>query len=502
MNQTKHFYYAVASYLLITLLLLPLFKYNINPDGIMYIMISEKFYNLNFAEAINGCWGPLFPWLIIPSFVIGIEPVLYIKFLFLIIGVLLFFIVKKYADKFLPEERYHYLLYYSLVPLIVYFTYWVLCPDYILLLLLLYYTFLVFREDFLEKKSSSLLIGVLGALMYLTKAYGFPFFLLHFFIFALLKLWRTTSFERKKNFSNAFITLLIFTIISGTWIGLIYNKYGELTISTTGKFNQAFVHPESYYSHQYLKKGLVEIPSPNAITALEDPSMYEAKTWSPFSSIDYFLYQLKLIGKNSLKLLLYTFFFTPFYLLIFFNFKKIKRDKFLVNAFISFLTYVSGYLLLFFETRYVWFPLIIMLMITFKIYTKLVVQSENKKKIVLILSLLFILSTLPISVYALYSKYEYGETEYKISEELKKENVAGRIASNKQGMETLYVAYYLKSKFLGNENRYLNEPDFREKLQQFNIDYFLVWNEPDYQTDMYKEIVINSYPELKVYKIK
>jgi len=143
-----------------------------------------------------------------------------------------------------------------------------------------------------------------------------------------------------------------------------------------------------------------------------------------------------------------------------------------------------------------------MLMITFKIYTNLVVQSENKKKIVLILSLLFILSTLPISVYALYSKYEYGETEYKISEELKKENVAGRIASNKQGMETLYVAYYLKSKFLGNENRSLNEPDFREKLQQFNIDYFLVWNEPDYQTDMYKEIVINSYPELKVYKIK
>ncbi len=47
-------------------LLIPYFQYELNPDGISYFSIAEKYQSGNFKDAVNGMWAPLLPWTLVP----------------------------------------------------------------------------------------------------------------------------------------------------------------------------------------------------------------------------------------------------------------------------------------------------------------------------------------------------------------------------------------------------------------------------------------------------
>ncbi|MHC4720172.1 MAG: hypothetical protein ACYSYT_06835, partial [Planctomycetota bacterium] len=49
------------------------YRYQINPDGISYISVAQKYLAGDFAGAINGYWGPLYSWLLMPFLYFGIE---------------------------------------------------------------------------------------------------------------------------------------------------------------------------------------------------------------------------------------------------------------------------------------------------------------------------------------------------------------------------------------------------------------------------------------------
>jgi hypothetical protein len=53
-------------YLLGALALLPGFRHEINPDGISYISIARRYLAGDLRGAVNGYWGPLFSWALVP----------------------------------------------------------------------------------------------------------------------------------------------------------------------------------------------------------------------------------------------------------------------------------------------------------------------------------------------------------------------------------------------------------------------------------------------------
>ncbi len=54
-------------YFVFGLFLLNYYQYILNSDGISYISIAQKYMVGDFGNAINGYWGPLLSWLMIPT---------------------------------------------------------------------------------------------------------------------------------------------------------------------------------------------------------------------------------------------------------------------------------------------------------------------------------------------------------------------------------------------------------------------------------------------------
>jgi len=137
------------------------------------------------------------------------------------------------------------------------------------------------------------LCGIFGALAYLSKSYGFTFFIATFLILNLFQYFPDSDrYRRKKVFKNFVLGFAIFLMISGVWIGLISSADGKLTFGTAGKQNYAEVAPPTNgfddYSHGIYKPG--QIPN------------FVPQQWSPFSSWSNFKYQLSLIWYNTLKI--------------------------------------------------------------------------------------------------------------------------------------------------------------------------------------------------------
>src|SRR5258706_3649627 len=61
-------------------------RYEITPDGISYISVAQKYLDGNFSDAINGFWGPLLSWLLVPFLAVGIPSLLAPEVVLLVTG--------------------------------------------------------------------------------------------------------------------------------------------------------------------------------------------------------------------------------------------------------------------------------------------------------------------------------------------------------------------------------------------------------------------------------
>src|SRR5262252_9453801 len=72
------------------------YRFQINPDGVSYISIAQGYLHGDFKHAVNGYWGPLLSWLLVPLLAVKIEPVLATKLLAVLMAganVVLFYLV-------------------------------------------------------------------------------------------------------------------------------------------------------------------------------------------------------------------------------------------------------------------------------------------------------------------------------------------------------------------------------------------------------------------------
>lgn len=483
---------------------------HIGGDEISYINIAHAYATGEWRTAINGYWSPFYSWLMIPFLSFGSSPIyaVYVsKILSITIGFLTILGIRHLLNVFNITNIVRMAALLSLVPIILYFALTYATPDLLLTCILIFYLSIILSPKYSNNNINGILCGFIGAVAYLTKSYAFPFFVVHFLLFNLIYYFKgINSAKKNKILKNLVLGAVVFLFVSGFWIGAISEKYGKLTISTAGEHNQAFMGPE-YSAHPVFYTGLYKPPNNSSTSIWDDPSYIKMVHWSPFDSVDSFNYQLKRIWKNIIytTVIIESFFHVAFLILISIIVfilryaKKCVKDKF-IYLLITMGIYISGYLLIIPEWRYLW-PIFILLVVSAFYLVDILFKNRSINRIfrnILLIILIFSVTAEPIYETVLFS--DASNSIYDLSNILKNEyGIQGNIASNEWGGKSLIISYYLGAKYYG-KTKSKNSIDLMKELDENNIDYYFLWNGEEYfRLSGYKEITEGKIIGLKIY---
>ena len=373
--------------------------YTDNPDSIQYIVISSHYLHGDFPAALNGYWSPLISWLLIPFQLIFSDGIIAFKILQIVIAVLTVLLWEKLVQQILPQIRLKKLFAFFGVIFVVPAAILNLTPDllFVLVLFALLNHFIQMFGDgdrLLALTNRELIItGLLGGLLYLTKAFGLPLFLIVFSFVVFRK-------KRFFNLKRVFVVMGIFILISGSWIAAISSKYNHFTISEAARFNMTKeVAPLSGQMVELpgLGVGLSDPPiSEQSVSSWENPGAnFQLTSLSPVSDSNYYY---GLIKRNLLSIY-YTDFRRQigivFLLLLIFFFVQRKKGQSeisfahgLVLSVVLF-TYL-GYSLILVHERYTWSCMLLMFLMSAFFLTQLD-KKVFPSNMILALSLVFFL---------------------------------------------------------------------------------------------------------------
>lgn len=271
------------------------FRYQINPDGISYINIAERYAAFDFSGALNGYWGVLLSWILVPFLWIGADPVisLYVISILSSIGTVLlvhkFAIAKLSSLNTLPL----YLIELTLLLILASLSLSVLTPD-ILLSFVLFLVFLAF-VGFNDKPNvkRGILLGASGALLYFTKPVGLILFL--FLLLAYVIYLVVLKKNGLKFIIPVVITLILLVLPFCIALSLKYNKP---TFTTGSTYNIDFISPIKQRSHTITSPGIYLPANEHDTSVWDDPTYLPAAKWSPFHSTTDFKYYINQILIN------------------------------------------------------------------------------------------------------------------------------------------------------------------------------------------------------------
>ena len=488
----------------------------IGGDEISYINIAHAYVIGHGENAINGYWSPLFSWLMAPFMLLfGFKPLygVYIsKALSIIIGLFTILSVWKLSHTFKLDKTVERTLLFALIPSIVYFSLMYNTPDLLLVTLLIYYLSIILDSNYPNSLVNGVICGFVGSAAYLTKSFAFPFFLFHYILFNIIFYFRGIKIEKKNILKNLLLGLSIFFVISGLWVGTISEKYGKLTISTAGDYNQALVGPEykvNIMDHGNIPQsyvGLISPPNNDSTSTWDDPSYEKLDHWSVLGSYKNIEYELNLILAN----IIYTFniilsFMPASILILFFMILFSFRSRFdkaskniLKYLLITMVIYMGGYCIITPEWRYLWFIFVLLMVSSFFMIDRLYKTNVLNIKIRNIL-LILLLCTFVIQPTIEAVHFAHVDNTYNLSNILKEDyGVHGNIASNDWGM--INIPYYLNAKYYGATKKTNDSEELDKQLINDNIDYYFV-SDPtvNLQLHDYHEITNGKIANLTVY---
>lgn len=313
--------------------------------------------------------------------------------------------------------------------------------------------------------------------------------------------------------------LAVFLIICSLWITLISLKYGGLTISTSGSYNYALVGPESM-GHPMLTSGLIN-PENGTISIWDDPSYLPVQKWSPIGSWANFIFQLNLLLNNTWQsiniikgfsvltlpiAILYT-------ILCLYRYKGQVLRVTALYPILSALLFLSGFIIIFVEDRYIWIITILLILMGGELITYVMKSSRNLLKskdnpniryLSILLALLMMISfalgpTMTIQYYMKQNPpldKSLNDTGYELSHDY---SIRGNLASDGKWGDTLGIAYYLNSPYYG-VTKGDNDNETENELMNNSIDYYIVWGSHRYNFSYYDQAITSrNSPELTVY---
>lgn len=505
-------------YLILGIFLIKYYRYQINPDGISYISIAQKYLNGDFGDAVNGYWGPLLAWLLAPFLCFSSDALLAGKILSLFTGIAAFIALRALSYRFEMSESTRTTILFSTIPVILSFAFSDLTPDLLLTCMLLFYLTVIFSANYADRINKGILCGVLGGVAYLSKSFAFPFFISHFLIMNVLHYFRSETKQAKKNVARNFLAgAVAFAVISGVWIGLISNKYGELTFGTSGKTTYRAAAVGGRQSLGVHWQGFLEPANATAISVWEDPSYLKAPPQEPMNTGASIKTRLRIVAKH-IRIIAD----------IFMNFSSLsiaigiayvllwlrRFNKTTIQTISSEVLYptvtiallAGGYSLVWVQARYLWVLCIMSMLMGGYVLGILFQNSFFTKTRKTALLIIFFLSFVVPASQGLKSYANRGKGIYGLSEVLKSRVTPARnIASNTSWAGSLFLSYHLDCKYYGAQKKNISKTELKRQLEKYGIDYYLVWGGAagDFRfLSNYEEITGGRIPGLWIYSLK
>lgn len=248
------------------------FKDGINSDGVSYLTLSKKYAWGYFSEAVNAYWSPLYSWLLAPGWWPGVDMLAFAKGLNLTFAVLGMAAWMALLNELGLSLRWRLATGLASLPLWLLFAFEAITPDVLLVLLMVVQQRALVQWLKTGKMRPALVWGLFGALGYLAKAYYFPFFLAQW---AFTLGWSLLFSDQKRHIARQSVAaLLIFSSISGLWIGVISARQGQFTLSAAVAYNQVKYESAESKGHLMETIGLHRPPTRFAVSIWEDISPY------------------------------------------------------------------------------------------------------------------------------------------------------------------------------------------------------------------------------------
>lgn len=514
-------------YLLLGIYLLKYYQFDpISRDLISIMSIAKIYAAGEVNNAINGYWGPMFSWLLVPFIISNPTPqfTLYsTKILTVIIGFFTIIGVRFLSYRFEIEEDVRTALLFPVIFIILYFALRLNPVDLLLLCFLVYYMYFIYSPKYSLNWYNGMLCGVLGALAYLTKSFAFPFFLAHFLLFNILHYFKNTESkkdllkkQKKGVLKNLILGLAVFFVISGFWTGVISEKYDYLTFGTSGEYNLDEIGPIQRELGSPIWHGFIEPSNINATSAWEDPTYLKVRSWNPLESWSSFTYELNNTNNNILKTIGFLDQFTYFSLFIIISyiillikpFKKIFSNPNIIYPLLTIIIFIAVYILIFVEFRYLY--LVYMLLIWmggYLLHLLFLNKSCTKTRKYVILSV-FIVSLLILPVTTLIQEKDSGKLTYDLANDIGSQyHIQGNIASNDRYMESLFLSYLWGSQYYGTSLKNwhnISDSKLEQNLENYHINYYLYWGDSRDNLQLlsrYKEITGGKIKNLKIFYI-
>lgn len=515
------FYILLALYLFLGVYLLKYYQYDPLSRDLISIMSIAKIYAAgDIGDAINGYWGPMFSWLLVPVIYLNPKPQFTLfatKILAIIIGFFTLIGIKLLSERFELSESIKASVLFASVFIVLFYVFGFNPMDLLLTCFLIYYLYIIYSSNYPRTWYNGMLCGILGGMAYLTKSFALPFFLVTFIFFTLIHYFKDTKL-RKGLLKNLLLGLVVFVVISGFWSGVISEKYGHLTVGTSGEYNFQEIGPVQQGIGSPIWHGFIKPSNPAAISAWEDPTYLTLNSWSPFKSWDYFKYELNIISSNLVKTVTFLNEFSYFGLLILllsilfmiWQAKTSTRmDQKLILSFITIILFIGLYITIFVEFRYFYLVYFLVTLMGGYLLQLLFKKPYCTVEMKSILVVVFVVSLIIMPVTGLIEHENAGKSVYDLANTVENQyHIQGNIASNDGYMASIYMAYLWNSHYYGTSLKNwhtISDSELEKDLHDYDIDYYLYWGNSNSNSDLlgnYKEITNGKIKDLKIYNVK
>lgn len=479
---------ALCLYSAAALALFPHFRHHVFTDGISYISIAKKYLAAGFPGAVSGHWSPMVSWLLAPFLKFGFHA----GDAFNIINVMAgFFIVVEFrslladleadgdvADAFCLAS----------VPVFLWMAYAVMSPDALVVLLMLRYFRMASKGSCFTGDYGGAAAGALAGAGYLVKTYFLPFFLLHFTLAGIYNYFRSEDPRvRRKVAANFFLGVAVASLIASFWVVKLYERYGRVTIGTSGNYNYALMFSEKR-GEQVLYRGFFPPSDGLAISAWEDPPANPV-AGIPFLSAKGVAVLASFFSANVAETFRYYFewsvFSIPILIVSLLMSLLSIRKRFPAGEAVPFYTFSAlvfpaAYFLLLVEERYVWVNKVIFMALGAFILTFAAARARKlfARRAARIAAAAFLALTFCAEpAIRIGENFDSGRDFYELSKTLAGGlAVSGNLASDSRWADTLCLAYFMGSKYYGTPAGDWGAAKTADEISKSGIDYFLVWD--------------------------
>lgn len=268
----------------------------VNPDAVSYIRASSYYLHGRLDLAVNGYWGPLLSWIIVPLLPLFRDPVGAARVamglsavLFLAGCVSVFWAFRLSRAAVLAGTWLAAIA--SVEWSVAYIT-----PDLLLAGLLALACSLVLAQSWLTRARTQVGAGLLLGAAYLAKAIALPFALLFLAAMSAIQLISRRSAARMV-FSAGVRTMAGFAVIAAPWMIVLSLHYGRPVFSTSGLPAHAIVGPNDVERYHPTFVAWRQPPE-GRVTTWEEPSCMPYRSWSPLQNFTYARHQAYLILHN------------------------------------------------------------------------------------------------------------------------------------------------------------------------------------------------------------